>query len=293
MNQKHSKSGDYYFKHIGNGDYTNNIKLLKQYQETHDQSIRDSIVHNNIRLVINIASHYYQFDPAFDIDDYIQEGIIMLLKCIDNYDFERFEKYNCKFSSFVSKCIMNKFNMIYRRKLKCDNTISLNTIIFENDENVTLDTLVSSEYDLENAFILKMDCMDLIEKLSPKEKDVIKYRLDGKTFDEIGNTLGYTKSYISRVYSHGIGKLRSLYIFNQKKSDPDSLLPLSLFKSHLGKTVIMTPLNLNQYEKSIYKTSTDGSLQLIETKVKNVSNVNDEFEKAIVRKSYIIKEEEI
>jgi len=73
-------------------------QLIKQYRNG-DLSARDKIIESNLRLVVRIASNY--FNSNIQILDLIQEGNISLMKAVDRYD----ESLGYKFSSYAAKII--------------------------------------------------------------------------------------------------------------------------------------------------------------------------------------------
>jgi len=66
---------------------------------------RDSVVRNNLSLVVNIANNFkHNPSPSMDFSDLIQEGNLGLLKTIESFDVDA----NIKFSSYGVIGIMNQ-----------------------------------------------------------------------------------------------------------------------------------------------------------------------------------------
>ena len=73
-------------------------QLVKQCRDG-DLSARRTLIESNLRLVVRIASNY--FNSNFQMLDLIQEGNIALMKAVDCYD----ESLGYKFSSYAAKII--------------------------------------------------------------------------------------------------------------------------------------------------------------------------------------------
>ena len=68
-----------------------------------DEEARDKIVYSNLRLVISLAQEL-PTSSTNDIDDFVQVGLIGLLKAIDKYDISK----NCKFSTYATHTILGE-----------------------------------------------------------------------------------------------------------------------------------------------------------------------------------------
>lgn len=86
-----------------NYDYKQNEELFKLYKTAEGKQkilIRNKIIEANLLLVIVFLMKNYNYEidanPVFDMDDIVQEGSLLLLKCIDEYDVTR-----GKFSTYV------------------------------------------------------------------------------------------------------------------------------------------------------------------------------------------------
>lgn len=76
----------------------NNEKLLCDYQDTMDITIRNQILENNIPLVRHIAAKFYNSSYyEYDYDDLVSFGIFGLITAIEKYDASK----KTKFSTFA------------------------------------------------------------------------------------------------------------------------------------------------------------------------------------------------
>ncbi len=67
-----------------------------------DQVAREALIVANLRLVVNIAKHYYSYGAT--LDDLIQEGSRGLIRAVELYDPET---HNTRFSTYASYWIRN------------------------------------------------------------------------------------------------------------------------------------------------------------------------------------------
>lgn len=71
--------------------YTDNKKLLREYENTNSNDVLEFLLEANQKLVIKEANKYYGsvMHTCIDIDDLIQEGMLGLIKAIDRFDFHK------------------------------------------------------------------------------------------------------------------------------------------------------------------------------------------------------------
>lgn len=63
------------------------IALLREYQQTRDKKIRDTLIKGNLRLVLSIVQRFA--GRGEDVDDLFQIGVVGLMKAIDNFDLTK------------------------------------------------------------------------------------------------------------------------------------------------------------------------------------------------------------
>ena len=178
-----------------------------------DEEARNLLIERNLRLVAHVCKKYC--NTNVEQDDLLSIGTIGLIKGINSFNVEK----GARLSTYVSRCIDNEILMYLRDTKKLNAEVYLNdTIGKDKDDNVvTLEEVLENDYkSIEEIVDLKMK----IKKLYKKMKDVLKDRertiielrfgLNGKkpkTQNEIANSMGISRSYVSRIETKAIGKL--------------------------------------------------------------------------------------
>ena len=184
-----------------------------------DTSSREKLVSHNMRLVVHIAKKYVD---TLDPSDMISIGSIGLLKAIDSFKFDK----GTQFATYAARCIENEILMAIRAGKKHKVCVSLSSAIGMDKEGneITLeDTLEESDGDVA-AKIERQECAaelkEILKKvLDARELTIIRYRygLDGCEVlpqREIAKKLGISRSYISRIESRVLQKLKEYLIEN-------------------------------------------------------------------------------
>lgn len=117
-----------------------------------------------------------------NFDDYMQAGYIGLLRAIRKFDPSR----NTKFSTFSMICIR-------RQILKEYNKLRLQPSSFEDQAD---DNIRDPFWEVEPDY------------LNDIEKKILSLRLKGYTYEQMGERLGFTKSWASELLSSAITKIR-------------------------------------------------------------------------------------
>lgn len=76
------------------------LTLLKEYQSTHNEDIKEEIVMGNLKLVLSLVSRYKQDE----MDDLFQVGCIGLVKAIEQFDLSQ----NVMFSTYAVPLIIGE-----------------------------------------------------------------------------------------------------------------------------------------------------------------------------------------
>ncbi len=185
--------------------------LIKMSQG--DEEARNLLIEKNLRLVAHVCKKYA--NTNIEQDDLLSIGTIGLIKGINSFNVEK----GARLSTYVSRCIDNEILMYLRSIKKLNAEVYLNdTIGKDKDDNVVTleEVLENDERSVEDLVDLKMK----IKKLYNKMKDVLKDRertiielrfgLNGqkpKTQNEIADSMGISRSYVSRIETKAIGKL--------------------------------------------------------------------------------------
>ena len=187
-------------------------KALERIQQGDDEA-RNLLIEKNLRLVAHVCKKYA--NTNVDQDDLLSIGTIGLIKGINSFKPEK----GARLSTYVSRCIDNEILMYLRTTKKLNSEVYLNdTIGKDKDDNiVTLEeVLENDERSIEDIVDLKMKIKKLYKKmkevLKDRERTIIELRfgLNGekpKTQHEIAESMGISRSYVSRIETKAIWKL--------------------------------------------------------------------------------------
>ncbi len=196
-------------KVIKEDELKENFKKLKKG----DLKARDIIIKSNIRLVILVAKKYNI--EGCDLEDLVSLGTIGLIKAVDTFDIEK----QIRFSTYAACCINNEILMSIRKnntnniqKVNIEDTLSCD---FEGNELKYLDILEDKNSDFVTKIIdnyLSKELLNIIDSLSEKEKELVMlyFGFDGNRYKqkEIAHMLGISQSYISRMISNILKKIK-------------------------------------------------------------------------------------
>lgn len=175
-----------YFLDMKNGDY----------------SAREKIIEHNLRFVLYEVNLKFS-NGLCDVDDLISNGIIGLIKAVDNYDVTR----NCKFLTYAFKCIDNQIRMSFRNERKYLDVISLEDNLYQDDDsNFLIKDVIIDDIDKYEKIFTNDEYLiirKVVDSLPMKEKKIIKmyFGFDGKVYNqkELAEVIGLSQSYLSRL----------------------------------------------------------------------------------------------
>ena len=191
----------------------NELQSNFEKYKTGDLKAREKIIKSNIRLVILIAKKYNI--EGCDLEDLVSLGTIGLIKAVDTFDIEK----QIRFSTYAACCINNEILMSIRKnnanniqKVNIEDTLSCD---FEGNELKYLDILEDKNSDFVTKIFdnyLSKELLDVIDSLSEKEKELVMlyFGFDGNRYKqkEIAHILGISQSYISRMISNILKKIK-------------------------------------------------------------------------------------
>ena len=185
------------------------LELLKEG----DEEARNILIERNLRLVAHVCKKYST--SKVEQDDLISIGTIGLIKGINSFDSSK----GVRLATYVSRCVDNEILMFLRSNKKVNAEVYLEDPIGKDkdDNTVTLqEVLENNEKNIEDEVDLKFKIKKLYEKmkevLKTREKTILELRfgLGGKkpqTQNEIADSMGISRSYVSRIETKAIGKL--------------------------------------------------------------------------------------
>lgn len=187
-------------------------KYLELFKDGNEEA-RNILIEHNLRLVAHIAKKYSSTN--IDPDDLISIGSIGLIKGINSFDNSK----GIKLATYVARCIDNEILMYLRSTKKLNSEVYLEDPIGKDkdDNTVTLqEVLENSDRNIEDEVDLKFKVKQLYEKmkdvLKSRERTILELRfgLSGQkpqTQNEIADSMGISRSYVSRIETKAIGKL--------------------------------------------------------------------------------------
>lgn len=181
-----------------------------------DIEARNILVEHNLRLVAHIVKKYYSSTNNYD--DLISVGIVGLIKAINTFDFNKAQRL----SAYASTCIQNEILMMFRNNKRTQQEISLNESVDTDKDgnNLVLMDVISVNDDIVEQLDIKIKSEKLgkyiEEVLDEREKLVITLRYglggnDERTQREIAKMLNISRSYVSRIETKALKKLRKRF----------------------------------------------------------------------------------
>ena len=193
------------------------IRLMKEGSGQEAERAKEILIERNLRLVAHIAKKYQNVDE--DMEDLISIGTIGLIKAIGTFDAGK-----GRLATYACRCIDNELLMMLRAKKKTSREISLYEPIGtdkEGNEISLLDVIEQQQTDI----VDEMDLCDNIRKmfvyleecLAEREKTIIRLRYglvtgEEMTQCEIGELLGISRSYVSRIEKKALEKLHQRFL---------------------------------------------------------------------------------
>ncbi len=187
-------------------------KLLKQMRNG-DEKARKKLIEHNLRLVVHVVKKYYTTDC--EQDDLISIGTLGLIKAVNTFQPDK----GVRLATYAARCIENEILMHFRSLKKSMHDISLDEPIETDSEGNPL-TLMDILYTDDTVFEdinRKSDCLKVRQFVSELEDErektilTLRYGLNGNepmTQIEVGNLLGISRSYVSRIETKSLKRLK-------------------------------------------------------------------------------------
>ena len=190
---------------------------LQKYQEG-DSQAKNILIEHNLRLVAHVVKKYQ--GTGEDTDDLISIGTIGLIKAVTTFNPQKASRL----STYAARCIENELLMYFRSKKKTARDVSLYEPIGtdkEGNQIKLLDIVESGEPELWERVVEKKNILRLYELVSKvldeRENWIIRrryglYNTKPATQREIANSLGISRSYVSRIEKKALEKLRQAFL---------------------------------------------------------------------------------
>lgn len=185
------------------------------FHEQGDLTARNALIEHNLRLVAHIIKKYYA--GAKDQEDLVSVGTFGLVKAVDTFDHTKSKRL----APYASRCIENEILMYFRAGKKFARDVSLSEPIDTEKEGqpLTLLDVLADENDLAQQVEWKVGSEKLgtyiKQSLTPREQQIIRlrYGLSGRALPqrEVARLLGISRSYVSRIETKALSKLRARF----------------------------------------------------------------------------------
>lgn len=186
---------------------------LLRLKEQGDTNAKNKLIEHNLRLVAHIVKKYYTVNC--EQDDLISIGTIGLIKAINTFKPDK----KIRLATYAARCIENEILMHFRNIKKTSHDVYISDPI-DTDKNgnvLTLIDIIADESNIEDEIDTKLKIQRLREvfdsTLDSRETQIInmRYGLNGETEltqREIAKKLGISRSYVSRIETAALNKLR-------------------------------------------------------------------------------------
>ena len=180
-----------------------------------DEDAKNILIEHNLRLVAHVIKKYYS--SACDQDDLISIGTIGLIKAVSTFKAEK----GSRLATYASRCIENEVLMYFRSIRKSNQDLHFgDPIEASKDGNaLTLMDVIADEVNIADE-IDKKNKLQRLEvllhtALDDREKEIIKLRYGigadkELTQREVAKLLGISRSYVSRIETSVLKRLRQL-----------------------------------------------------------------------------------
>lgn len=138
--------------------------------------------------------------PKHHREDLFQEGLMALNSAYASFD----ESKNVPYEAYLKICIKRRIISAYRLMKKNDDTVELDT------EEIS-DT-VDIEYDIVEKKYAEDFFLDLREKLTELEKNVLSEYLSDKTYQQISEKLGISQKTVDNTLVRIKNKVKKYFI---------------------------------------------------------------------------------
>ena len=191
-------------------------KMYIEKMRNGDKKAKDILIERNLRLVAHVTKKYYSANV--EQEELLSVGTLGLIKAIQSFD----DGKGVKLATYAARCIDNEILMFFRNKKKTSLDVSFEEPIELDGEGnpLTLMDIIFVDDTILDEICNKNNINKLHQYLAEmddsRDKNILimRYGLDGKeplTQSEIANMFGISRSYVSRIETKCIKKLRKKF----------------------------------------------------------------------------------
>ena len=189
-------------------------ELLRR-KEAGDIDAKNKLIEHNLRLVAHVIKKYYS--NSTEQEDLISIGTIGLIKAVSTFKSDK----GIRLATYAARCIENEVLMYFRNIKKTAGELHFgDPIDTDKDGNaLTLIDVVADDINIADEIDKKVKLerlrVLLATRLDDREKEIItlRYGLYGGpelTQRQIASMLGISRSYVSRIETSVLKKLRRM-----------------------------------------------------------------------------------
>ena len=187
-----------------------------------DEGAKDILIERNLRLGAHIVKKYQSGNE--EMEDLISIGTIGLIKAVTTFDYTK----GTRLGTYAARCIDNELLMMLRAKKKMNREVSLYEPMGTDKEGNEINLLDIMEGPNEDV-VDRLETDDNVKKLQRyvesclpgREREIIKMRYGlgeyrEMTQREIGEQMGISRSYVSRIEKKALKKLKEEFGYEKK-----------------------------------------------------------------------------
>ncbi len=197
-------------------------EVVRLLQETNDGEAMEYLLNKYKNFVRSKARSYFLIGA--DHEDIVQEGMIGLYKAIRDYRPEKLSSFRAFAELCVTRQIITAIKTATRQKhIPLNSYVSLNKPLYDEESDRTLlDVIVEGKVTNPEEVIIGQEDLSHIEgklgeMLSGLEMEVLNAYLDGKSYQEIAETLGRHAKSIDNALQRVKRKLEKFLEETQKQ----------------------------------------------------------------------------
>lgn len=195
-----------------------------------DETRLSKFITENHNLIYSFLSRY-----GFSVDEYYGAAAEGLCKAAKKFD----ENRGFKFSTYAYYVMLNQVRQEMRRNKNRLTTVSYEELLYNGIENMTIESNLIGDKDMENNISSIIDIENKLYYLSNLELEVIASRIAGKTQKEIGKEVKKSQSYITRIAKSTVDFLLSdNHMINSKRFGYHSMKEMSTEQINKRKYLI-------------------------------------------------------
>ena len=164
-------------------------------------------------MLKKLARKYKNNKFGIDMEELVQIGAMALINVFDKYQDDKGASELSYYYTCVERYILREFQNLGRARRFCENSISLNKPINNDNDDIYMDEIVPDKaINIEKAVLDTLIIKDYISEinrvLNGNQKDIILLKIfDDKTDKEIADELEIEIKKVSKIYSSAKDKL--------------------------------------------------------------------------------------